>query len=58
MSVNFQLIVDYEEDEDRFDVVPGSEFVVTRIAYANNQSKYTIDGDIHILFIFFVCSNI
>ena len=45
VAVNFQLIKDFEEDEDAFEVVAGSEFVVTRIAYLNNQSKYTVDGD-------------
>jgi structural maintenance of chromosome 4 len=38
------MIIDHEESEDDFTVVPGSEFVVTRVAYANNQSKYTVEG--------------
>ncbi len=44
VAVNFQLIRDFEEDEDGFEVVPGSEFVVTRVAYLNNQSTYKVDG--------------
>lgn len=44
VSVYFQLIYDNEESVDDFEVVPGSEFVVTRIAYQNNTSKYTVDS--------------
>lgn len=44
VSVHFQLIVDDEESNDDFEVVPGSEFVVTRIAYQNNTSKYMVDS--------------
>jgi structural maintenance of chromosome 4 len=44
VSVHFQLIEDIEASADAFNVVPGSEFVVTRIAYTNNTSKYTVDG--------------
>ncbi|KAJ8610850.1 hypothetical protein CTAYLR_006472 [Chrysophaeum taylorii] len=32
------------EREDEYEIVPGSEVVVTRVALANNQSRYTIDG--------------
>lgn len=31
------------EDDDEYRIVPGSQLVVSRVAYANNQSKYTID---------------
>lgn len=44
VSVYFQLILDDEESEDAYTVVPGSEFSVTRVAYQNNQSKYSIDA--------------
>eukprot|EP01035_Chromulina_nebulosa_P018767 gene18767-24534_t len=44
VSVYFQLINDNEESDDDFEVIPGSEFTITRIAYQNNQSKYTIDS--------------
>ncbi len=47
VAVNFQLINDYENDEDAFEVVPGSEFVVTRwvyifIIYNNSTLKIVI----------------
>jgi structural maintenance of chromosome 4 len=44
VAVHFQLIEDIEDSVDDFNVVPGSEFVVTRIAYTNNTSKYIVDG--------------
>ena len=44
VSVYFQLIYDNEDSPDDFDVVHGSEFVVTRFAYADNTSKYLLDG--------------
>ena len=44
VDIYFQLIYDNEESDDDFEVVPGSGFVVSRIAYKNNQSKYTLDG--------------
>jgi len=42
VSVFFQLIIDNEQSEDEFEIVEGSAFTITRIAYANNQSKYLI----------------
>ena len=42
VEVHFQLIVDNDDHPDDFEVVPGSEFVVTRTAFSNNQSKYTV----------------
>lgn len=42
--VYFQLIFDDEEDEDAFEVVPNSEFSITRIAHSNNDSKYSVDA--------------
>lgn len=44
VAVHFQLIYDVEESEDDYEMIPGSEFVVNRTAYPNNQSKYTVDG--------------
>lgn len=44
VSVYFQLIYDQEDSEDDFEIVPHSEFTITRIAYLNNSSKYTIDS--------------
>ena len=44
VQVFFQLIHDIEEDDDAYEVVPNSEFVVTRVAFQNNSSKYTVDG--------------
>lgn len=41
---SLQDIIDNRSDEDGYEIVPGSEMVVTRIAYQNNQSKYQIDG--------------
>lgn len=39
MSVHFVDIIDNPDDDDGFDTVPGTELVVTRIAYKNNSSK-------------------
>lgn len=44
VSVHFQLIYDDEADDDSYEVVSGSEFIVTRLADKNNQSKYKING--------------
>jgi structural maintenance of chromosome 4 len=44
VSVYFQLIYDDETSEDDFRIVPNSEFTITRVAYQNNQSKYTVDS--------------
>lgn len=44
VSVYFQLIYDNEDSADDFEVVPESEFVVTRFAYSDNTSKYLLDG--------------
>ena len=37
-------IHDLQPGADSFEVVPGSQLVVTRTAYKNNSSKYTING--------------
>ena len=44
VSVYFQVIIDDEVSSDDFEVVEGSKFVITRTAFTNNQSKYSIDG--------------
>jgi structural maintenance of chromosome 4 len=44
VEIYFQLILDDENSEDAFEVIPRSEFIVTRIAYQNNQSKYFINA--------------
>jgi structural maintenance of chromosome 4 len=44
VEIFFQLISDNEESEDEYEIIPKSEFIVTRIAYKNNQSKYSIDA--------------
>ena len=44
VAVHFQLIEDDESSADDFKVVPDSEFIVTRTAYQNNTSKYSVDG--------------
>lgn len=41
VSVHFQEIVDL--DEDTFEAVPGSDFVITRVAFRDNTSKYYIN---------------
>jgi structural maintenance of chromosome 4 len=44
VSVHFQLIYDDESSDDDYEVMPDSEFIVSRTAFQNNQSKYTLDG--------------
>ena len=44
VEVHFQLIEDNEDSEDDYEVVPGSEFVVSRTAFKDSTSKYKIDG--------------
>ncbi|XP_065179069.1 structural maintenance of chromosomes protein 4-like [Sycon ciliatum] len=42
VSVHFQKIVDYPGEE--YDVVPNSQFVVSRTAYRDNSSSYHVNG--------------
>ncbi|KAG0558584.1 hypothetical protein KC19_10G039500 [Ceratodon purpureus] len=42
VSVHFQEIIDL--DNDNYDVVPGSDFVLTRVAFRDNSSKYYLDN--------------
>ena len=44
VSVHFQLIYDNEASDDDYEVVAGSEFIVSRTAFLNNSSKYTLNG--------------
>ena len=39
--LNFILL---QPGPDSFELVPGSQLIVTRTAYKNNSSKYTING--------------
>ncbi|XP_050230281.1 structural maintenance of chromosomes protein 4-like isoform X2 [Mercurialis annua] len=41
VSVHFQEIIDL--DDGNYEVVPGSEFVITRVALRDNSSKYYIN---------------
>ncbi|XP_058187253.1 structural maintenance of chromosomes protein 4-like [Rhododendron vialii] len=41
VSVHFQEIIDL--DEGTYEAVPGSDFVITRIAFRDNSSKYYIN---------------
>ncbi|KAJ3508271.1 hypothetical protein NLJ89_g5846 [Agrocybe chaxingu] len=43
VEVHFRDIIDLP-GPDAFTVVPGSQLIVTRTAYKNNASKYTING--------------
>ncbi|KAG0563982.1 hypothetical protein KC19_8G073300 [Ceratodon purpureus] len=42
VSVHFQEIIDLENDS--YEVVPGSDFVLTRVAFRDNSSKYYLDN--------------
>lgn len=44
VAIYFQLILDDESSDEAFEVVPNSEFCISRVAYSNNTSKYTIDN--------------
>jgi structural maintenance of chromosome 4 len=48
VSVYFQEIVDADGDSadaaDAYTVIPGSQFVVSRVAQKNNSSKYYVNG--------------
>lgn len=43
VCVHFALITDHANSDDGYDVVPGSEFTITRTADINSQSTYAID---------------
>ncbi|XP_057521763.1 structural maintenance of chromosomes protein 4-like [Amaranthus tricolor] len=42
VSVHFQEIIDLEDGE--YEVAPGSEFIITRVAFRDNSSKYYINN--------------
>ncbi|XP_024402503.1 structural maintenance of chromosomes protein 4 [Physcomitrium patens] len=42
VSVHFQEIIDLENDN--YEVVPDSDFVLTRVAFRDNSSKYYLDS--------------
>lgn len=44
VTVYFQEIIDTGDGDDDFDVLPGSEFAVSRKAFKNNTSKYYLKG--------------
>lgn len=44
VEVHFQLIVDDEEHPDNYEVVPGSEFVVSRVVRKDNSSDYQVNS--------------
>ena len=44
VSVHFHEIVDTGDADEDYDVVPGSEIAVTRIARRDNSSSYKLDG--------------
>jgi structural maintenance of chromosome 4 len=43
VSVFFQLIIDHPDSEDHFEIIPNSEFTITRIVQQGNISKYLVD---------------
>ncbi len=43
VSVFFQVIQDDEHSEDEYEVVSGSQFTVSRFAYADGESKYFVN---------------
>ncbi|XP_063224263.1 structural maintenance of chromosomes protein 4-like [Bacillus rossius redtenbacheri] len=44
VSVHFQQISDKDDVEGGFDVVPGSQFVISRTAFRDNSSFYTVNN--------------
>lgn len=43
VEVHFHEIVDHVDDEEGYDIVPNSDFVIAREAYRNNSSKYFVN---------------
>ena len=43
-SFKFYFCSDIQDDPDAFEIIPGSEFVVSRTAFKDNSSSYAIDG--------------
>lgn len=44
VTVHFASIIDVPGDLDKFELVPGSEFYVSRTAASDNSSYYTVNG--------------
>ena len=44
VSVHFADVIDLQDGTDAYEVVPGTEVVVSRTAYRDNGSKYQVDG--------------
>lgn len=43
VEVHFHEIIDHADDEEGYDVVPNSDFVISREAYRDNTSKYFVN---------------
>lgn len=43
VEVHFHEIVDHVDDEEGYDIVPNSDFVISREAYRDNSSKYFVN---------------
>merc|ERR1712012_1130255 len=44
VEVHFCSIIDDCDDPDKYEIVPNSEFIVSRTAYRDNSSSYSING--------------
>ena len=44
VSVHFREVIDTDDSDDGFTVVPGSELVISRVAKKDNSSKYYLNG--------------
>ncbi|GAB1598806.1 structural maintenance of chromosomes protein 4-like [Argonauta hians] len=44
VSVHFQKIIDTGPGDEEYEIVPDSKFVVSRVAFRDNSSHYTVDG--------------
>ncbi|XP_071950231.1 structural maintenance of chromosomes protein 4-like [Antedon mediterranea] len=44
VAVHFQKIVDFGPGEDEYNIVPGSQFIVSRTAFKDSTSQYHLDG--------------
>ena len=45
VSVYFQEIIDYVDDESKYDPITGTQFVISRIGFKDNKSKYYRNSD-------------
>ncbi|SIO73410.1 structural maintenance of chromosome 4 [Babesia microti strain RI] len=44
VSIHFMEIIDKDPDKEEFEIVPGSELIITREAFQDSTSKYKING--------------